>query len=559
MRAAAGLPLAAGVLLHAAAAAAQGPVGPPPPTSASEAPASAAEAEVTEATPGSPRASVAEYLALARDGRYEQAAGFLALSQSDRGRGPVLAERLKAVLDRHLWVDLELVSGQSEGDRSDGLPAGTERIGAVPGPAGGREPVVLVRRQHGDAGRWVFSPGTVARIDQWYGALGDRWLRERLPPALLRPGPRELLWWQWIALPLLALASWTLGRLLAWVTVGLFRRVTGRTRAAWDDVLVDRLQGPATAAGALAAALAALPTLALYAPAERFVTGMLRAFGLFVVFWALWRCVDAAADRVRESGWTRLGSSTRSIVQIGERLAKVALVALALVAVLSELGYPVAGLLAGLGIGGIAVALAAQKTVENLFGSLALAADPPFGVGDFVRVEDFVGTVEAIGLRSTRIRTLDRTLVSLPNGRLADMRLESLAARDRMRLACTVGLVYGTTAEQMRSVLQGLEEALRAHPRIWPDAVVVRFKELGASSLDIEVMAWFQTSDWPEFQLIRQEVLLRFMEVVDRAGTSFAFPTRTVHLVGGDAPGRDAAEGRATVREEGGLPPRGPA
>lgn len=233
--------------------------------------------------------------------------------------------------------------------------------------------------------------------------------------------------------------------------------------------------------------------------------------------------------------------------------------ALALVAVLSELGYPVAGLLAGLGIGGIAVALAAQKTVENLFGSLAMAADPPFGLGDFVRIEDFVGTVEAIGLRSTKIRTLDRTLVSLPNGRLADMRLESLAARDRMRLACTVGLVYGTSAEQMRSVLQGLEEVLRAHPRIWPDAVVVRFKELGPFSLDIEVMAWFQTSEWAEFQLIRQEVLLRFMEVVDRAGTSFAFPTRTVHLVSGDASGLDAPEGRATVRGEAGPHPRGPA
>jgi MscS family membrane protein len=532
MRAAAGLSLAAGVLLHAAAAAAQAPVGPPPPTSASEAPASAAEAEViTAPAPGSPRASVAEYLALAREGRFEDAARYLALPRADRGRGPTLAERLKAVLDRHLWVDLDLVSGLDEGDRSDGLPADTERIGSVPGPSGDPQPVLLAKRHDGHAARWVFTAGTVSRIDEWYAALGDRWLRERLPAALLRPGPFELLWWQWIALPLLALASWTVGRLLAWVTVGLFRRVTRRTRVAWDDVLVDRLQGPATAAWALAAALAALPTLALYAPADRFVAGMIRAIGLFVVFWALWRCVDAAAARVRESGWTRLGSSTRSIVQIGERLAKVALVALALVAVLSELGYPVAGLLAGLGIGGIAVALAAQKTVENLFGSLAMAADPPFGVGDFVRIEDFVGTVEAIGLRSTKIRTLDRTLISLPNGRLADMRLESLAARDRMRLACTVGLVYSTSAGQMRQVLQGLEEVLRAHARIWPDAVVVRFKELGPSSLDIEVMAWFQTSEWAEFQLIRQEVLLRFMEVVDGAGTSFAFPTRTVHLV----------------------------
>jgi MscS family membrane protein len=369
------------------------------------------------------------------------------------------------------------------------------------------------------------------RIDEWYAGLGDWSLRD-LPAALLRSGPGGLLAWQWLALPVFVLACWLAGRLLGWITLALLRPVASRTRAAWDDILVARLGGPLIAAWALAAAKLALPTLVLYPPGEKSVTAVLRAGVLVVVFWALWRCVDAAVDHVQGSAWGRLGSSTRSLVQIGERLGKTALIGLALVAVLAEFGYPVAGLLAGLGIGGIAVALAAQKTVENLFGSLALAADPPFGVGDFVRVEDFVGTVEAIGLRSTKIRTLDRTLISLPNGRLADMRLESLAARDRMRLACTVGLVYSTGAGQMREVLQGLEEVLRGHPRLWPDAVVVRFKALGSSSLDIEVMAWFQTAEWSEFQLIRQEILLRFMEVVERAGTSFAFPTRTIHLMG---------------------------
>jgi MscS family membrane protein len=174
--------------------------------------------------------------------------------------------------------------------------------------------------------------------------------------------------------------------------------------------------------------------------------------------------------------------------------------------------------------------------VENLFGSLSLALDRPFDVDEFVKVEDFVGTVEAIGLRSTRFRTLDRTLITIPNGRVADMRLESYSARDRMRLACSIGLVYETTAAQMRQVLEGLEGALRGHPRIWPDAVVVRFKEFAASSLDIEIMAWFQTREWSQFQAIRQEILLQFMEVVERAGTSFAFPTRTVHVVGDFAP-----------------------
>ena len=141
-----------------------------------------------------------------------------------------------------------------------------------------------------------------------------------------------------------------------------------------------------------------------------------------------------------------------------------------------------------------------------------------------------MGTVETLGLRSTRVRTLDRTLVTIPNGKLADQRIETFAARDRCRLFCTLGLVYDTSAEQLRAVLAGVEQVLRGHPRIWPEGISVRFVALAASSLDVEVAAWFQTADWNEFQGIRQEVLLAFMEVVEQAGTSFAFPTQTVHL-----------------------------
>ena len=136
-------------------------------------------------------------------------------------------------------------------------------------------------------------------------------------------------------------------------------------------------------------------------------------------------------------------------------LAKVFVAIGGLVATLAAFGYPVATVLAGLGIGGLALAFGAQKTIENLFGSISLAADQPFRVGDFVKVEDFTGNVERIGMRSTQIRTPDRTLVSIPNGQLADMRIEDFASRDRIRFAATVGLVYGTTEPQVRRVVAG--------------------------------------------------------------------------------------------------------
>jgi MscS family membrane protein len=134
-------------------------------------------------------------------------------------------------------------------------------------------------------------------------------------------------------------------------------------------------------------------------------------------------------------------------------------------------------------------------------------------------VYDFVGTVEQIGLRSTRIRTLDRTLVTVPNGELANQRIESFTARDRIRLACTIGLEYRTTAAQVREVIAALTRVLREHPKIWPDAIIVRFQQFAESSLDIEVMAWFQTGDFGEFQGIREEVL-RTLHVVSSADSA---------------------------------------
>jgi MscS family membrane protein len=430
------------------------------------------------------------------------------------------------------------VSGLSAGDTSDELAPNLDEIAMIRTPDG-RVAHVRMRRvsSHETAGgsdtgaTWRFSPGTVARIPEWYATLDNRWLIDRLPAALLRAGPFDLLWWQWLAaLPAALIAMLTgivAGKLLGW-TLSI---TTRRTDTPWDDLVLRRLGTPLIVACALISAGPLVPVLGLYTPARAAVFHAIRVGVAAVVFWAVWRLVDIGRQLLTQSRWATSLPASRSLVPLGARVAKVVVGALGLVLILSELGYPVTSLIAGLGIGGLALALAAQKTVENLFGAFSIGIDQPFREGDFVKVDDFVGTVEAIGLRSTRFRTLDRTIVTLPNGRLADMRLESFSVRDRLRLATVIGLVYETTPEQMRDVLAGFERVLRAHPKIWPDAVVVRFSAFSASSLDIEIMAWFATSDWSEFQRIRQEILLQFMDVVAAVGTAFAFPTSTVHLV----------------------------
>jgi len=525
------------------------------------------EAEEVGVAPDSPRASVTSYLEAARIGDWEKAARYLWLPPEMKAAGPALARKLKAVLDRHLWLDLEEISADAAGTAETGLSDDLEKLGEIAVGEDRTQPVRLARTQDGEGSYWAFSRNTVRAIEGWYSALDDSWIRDQLTGAgldrLLLPGPFEISWWQWIALPLLVLAAWVLGRLLGTLTRALLGRLFARTDTHWDDKLLKKVGPPLTFGWGLGVFYAALPSVGLSAPAERLIIALLTAGTVFAVFWALWRSVGVIAEILMVLPWAAGSPSAKNLLKIGSNIAKGAIAVAGGVAVLNAFGYPVATLLAGLGIGGLAFAFGAQKTVENLFGSISMAVDQPFRVGDFVKVEDFVGTVEDIGLRSTRFRTLDRTLITIPNGKLSDQRLESFAARDRMRLATTIGVEYGTTHDQMQQVLEGFERVLREHPKIWPDAMVIKFKEFGASSLDIEIMAWFDVPTWGDFQACRQEVLLGFMKVVEGAGTGFAFPTRTVHLVqepaaearpaggpsGGQAGARPAPGGAGRVRD----------
>jgi MscS family membrane protein len=478
--------------------------------------------------PDSPRASVKRYLELCRAGEYAEAAEYLDLPEAMKAEGPTLARRLKAVLDRQIWVKIEDISPAPMGKESDKLPPGVEEIGTVPGRTG-FEPVRLVRRRGPDGMHWIFSRSTVERIPDWYSRLRDRFLQDYLPEALLRPGPHELTAWQWIALPLLFIVALGVGKLLGYATRRLLERVTQDSKDRWDGSFLTRLSAPLTFTWALIAVYFAFPALGLYPPAEAFMERLIRAGFFVALFWFAIRGIDVAGERALALPLAKGNPAARSLFPLGTKVLKVAVIAMAAIAVLSELGYPVTSLIAGLGIGGVALALAAQKTVENLFGSIAIGIDQPFRVGDFVTVESVVGTVESIGLRSTRIRTLDRTLVTIPNGKLADMRIESFAERDRIRFLCVLGLTRESRASAVREVLEGARTLLQKHAKIWPDPTVALIR-VGDSSLEIEINAWFSTASHDEFLLLREEVLLRLLEIIERAGTELAYPTRTLHV-----------------------------
>jgi MscS family membrane protein len=205
--------------------------------------------------------------------------------------------------------------------------------------------------------------------------------------------------------------------------------------------------------------------------------------------------------------------------------------------------------LAGLGVGGIAVALAAQKTLENVIGGISVICDQTVRVGDRVRVCDKDGFVEDIGLRSTRIRTDDRSVISVPNGQLATAILENISLRDKFWFHHALRLRYETSASTMRCTLDGIKTYLEQNPRVERKSARVRFISFGPSSLDVEIFAYIFADDWPQFLETQQQLLLAIMDNVQRAGASIAIPSQTLYLAGSKAPGRVESAGVVTQNE----------
>jgi MscS family membrane protein len=477
----------------------------------------------------SPRACMRAFLDLCDRGRYDDAAHYLDVPHGADKRGGDLAHKLYEVLQERLWIDAEHLSPLSLGKKEDGLPSGTEELGKITDSKGHPVAIRIVRhesRTSEDESRWVFSQATLIAVDTLHASLRSRWVRDHLPAPLLAQGPRSLYYWQWLALPVLALLCAVAGRLLMSLSDAVARRVLAKRP--WAVRLLPKLVRPVTMAWALVVFWWLLPYLSLTLRAEDLVERILRALGYLAFFWALVRCVTVAGDEVAEAKWSSSRRNVRSITSVAVSLGKVVVAALALMVALSELGYPVTTVIAGLGIGGVALALAAQKTVENLFGSVSILADQPFGVGDTIKVDGIEGTVETIGLRSTRMRTVERTLVIIPNGKLADMRIESLGPRDRIRFATKLGLARDTEATTIEAIVVALREKIAAHPSVLETDVLVHLSGLGESSFDLDVAAPVETTDAAAFAKIREELLLTCVRVVAAKGAKLAVPARTI-------------------------------
>jgi MscS family membrane protein len=511
---------------------------------------------------GTPRGSVYGYLTAARGGDYARAAEYLDLRQlpaEEREQGPELARRLKVVLDQTLWVDVVNLADINAGASGDGLAAWQDRIGEIE-TEGGAVPVLLQRVPREDDGVriWKISADTVRRVPELYAEFEPAWLEDWLPAFMFELDALDIALWKWMSLALLLCVASIVALLIAGTTMRLIGMLFTRAHGAFDERIVQLVRGPVRLAWTVVLFAAGHRSLGLalgFLDALRFLERLLL---LVALIWVFFRLIDLAALALRLRAERRQNVSLLPVLAPTATFAKLLILFLGALGLLGALGVNVTAAVAGLGVGGIAVALAAQRSLENLFGGVSLLADRPVRVGDFFRYGDQVGTVEEIGLRSTRVRTLDRTVVTIPNAEFSNLRLENFARRDRMRLITTIGVRYETTPDQLRFLLARLRRILIAHPRVTDDPARARFVGFGAYSLDIEIFAYVDTSDWSEFLGIREDIYLLFMDAVKEAGTGFAFPSSTTY-VGRDEGlnGEDARRAEQRIsewREKGELP-----
>lgn len=336
-----------------------------------------------------------------------------------------------------------------------------------------------------------------------------------------------------IGLAFLFLLGAMIIRMIAVTVIGRrLQALADRTDTKADDVAIRAVVGPV---GSLIMVFGVYLAFRLLAAdleyAAEWSDRIFKVVTTLIVAWGLFRLIDAAAIIGTEMAARTDNGVDNHLIPLLRKAAKVLLGLLAFVLVAQNLGYSISGLLAGLGLGGFAFALAAKDTLANLFGGVTILMDRPFRVGDWITFDGTDGVVEEIGLRSTRVRTFAKTLTSVPNQALANATVENHSLMPKRRIKMNVGVTYDATPDQMRALVARVKGMLEAKPEIDQDFMLVKFTNFGASSLDLFVYCFTVTTDWTEHLQMRQDVNLAIMDIVADLGLSIAFPTQTVHLI----------------------------
>ncbi len=476
-----------------------------------------------------PKGTVLAFLIAARNGDYELAARYLN-TQLRGDAAEVLAHKLFVVLDRRLPPRLNQLSDNPEGSLADPLDAGQELVGSISSD-GSKLDVFVERVDRGDSRFiWLFSKKTLEAIPDLYDEINAVPVERILPGILVNARFAGIPLFEWLAvvvgMPLFyfltALPNPLVRRLASW----LHRRLHWKPGLPIPESLpiAVRLLLLAWAIRWLISEVS-LPLLA-----RQFWVTISAVITISASVWLLIQFASWSEAYVSRSFQSRNLPGATSILRLARWVVDLLIIFAGVLVSLYYFGVNPTAALAGLGVGGIAVALAAQKTLENVLGGVSLILDQAVRVGDTLKVGDTTGTVEEIGLRSTRLRTVDRTVVSVPNGQMANMSVENLSAREKFWLHPILRLRYDTSVPQINALLAGIRNLLQENTHVEPSSIRVRFLRFGPSSLDVEVFAYVLARDWSQFLEIQEGLQLHMMECVESSGVQIALPSLTIHL-----------------------------
>jgi MscS family membrane protein len=475
-----------------------------------------------------PRGTVLGFLKAARKGDYDAATEYL--NTKRRGEAATdLARELFVIIDRRLPARLNQLSDRPEGSLAFPAKPDQDLVGTISSNSGSIN-LFLERVDREDRRIWLFSALTLNSVPDLYAEMEIKSSGSMFPEFLTRIRIAHISLVHWIAvlvgLPLFYLVTVLLNRLLSPLAGRWRRSLRGNPNLPDPKVLPVSLQ-VLILVGTIHWVLAKTGMPLIERQVWSTVANILTIAVCVSIFFA-------------STGWTERHIRRRllrndlaaraSILRLARWTANLVAVFVALLAALYYLGVNPNATLAGLGVGGIAVALAAQKTLENVIGGASIIFDGAVRVGDLLRVGDTVGTVEDIGLRSIRLRTFDRTVFTVPNGQIANVSLENLSLRDSFWFHHMFSLRYETTTMQMRSVLQGITALLERYPLVKYFPAPVRFLRLGAYSLDVEIFAHLAVSDLGHFLELQGQLLLEIMELIEAEGVRLAIPAQTAYL-----------------------------
>lgn len=457
------------------------------------------------------------------------------------------ARDLRNLIDRYLKEPLAKVSDSPDGTLNEGLPTNRERVGPL--IMGDRTADIMLERvtdpQAGPI--WLISSQTLAQVPSWSRSLAEisiaqSWIERWMPKALLSGDIFGMSAAHLIVLVATLLIPFALLALIFSIAIRLIKanvREPSRLRSinAWYAGMRWPLIIFLTLSIQLIWMLLRIRSLGFTLTFRVAYARVALVLDVIALAWLLRKFLTLRLERTRRLVMEKDRTGTESLVLLGERLLRVLVFLVAVLAILAIVGVDTKTALAGLGIGGIALALGAQRTVENLLGGILLLSDKALAIGDFCSISNRVGVVEDITLRSVRLRTLDRTLVSIPAGALAQSGIENFATREKILARSTLRLRYATNVEQVTRILAGIRKLLDDSSNIESATSRIRLVNFGAEAIELEVFAYMLTADFNKFLELREELLLRIASVVEAAGSGFA-PTRFIYMQGSE---RDAS------------------